>query len=200
MRREVTEDEFEELFRRTAGELFTYVRRRSTSDPENLVAEVFAIAWRRRGDLPATPLRRAWLFATARRLLLAEARERGLEADAAQLVRRADDAHETTPDSRVLQIVEVALGQLGAKDRELIQLIEWERMTPAEVAVVLGERPGTVRVRLHRARQALAADPGLLQHVDGASQAAPGGPDDAQVGFVHLPQTLQIQPAPEGLV
>jgi RNA polymerase sigma-70 factor (ECF subfamily) len=36
--------------------------------------------------------------------------------------------------------------------------VAWDRLSAAEIAVVLGVRPGTVRVRLHRARQALARD------------------------------------------
>lgn len=57
-----------------------------------------------------------------------------------------------------MQVVAAALARLCPDEREIMQLVEWERLTPAEVAVVLGIRPGTARVRLHRARQSLAAD------------------------------------------
>lgn len=79
MARVITAAEFERLYRATAAELFGYVRRRSAVDPEDLVAEIYAIAWRRRAELPSSLLRRAWLFGTARRLLLAETRQRGRE-------------------------------------------------------------------------------------------------------------------------
>lgn len=158
MRREITVAEFEQLYRATAPELFNYIRRRSAADPEDLVAEVYAIAWRRRADLPSTLLRRAWLFGAARRLLLAEARARGREREVVELAALLDDGVERRMDRRVQDVVARALGRLGRDERELIQLVEWEHLTPAEVAVVLGIRPGTARVRLHRARQSLAAD------------------------------------------
>jgi RNA polymerase sigma-70 factor (ECF subfamily) len=158
MKREVTVEEFELLYRSTAPELFNYIRRRSAADPENLVAEVFAIAWRRRADLPSTLLRRAWLFGAARRLLLAEARATGRERKLVELSARLDRGAEPRKDRNVEDAVARALGRLNADERELIQLVEWEHLTPAEVSVVLGLRPGTVRVRLHRARQSLAAD------------------------------------------
>src|ERR1044072_3178656 len=66
----ITAEEFDELYRATAPELFAYLRRRAVPDVEDLVAEVFVTAWRRRQDLPAPMLRRAWLYGTARRLLL----------------------------------------------------------------------------------------------------------------------------------
>lgn len=79
---------------------------------------------------------------------------------------RADEAVGTsTPGDELTDVVARALGRLRADERELIQLVEWERLAPAEVAVVLGVRPGTARVRLHRARLALAADPGLRELV-----------------------------------
>jgi RNA polymerase sigma-70 factor (ECF subfamily) len=45
-----------------------------------------------------------------------------------------------------------ALAALDAGDRELLLLVEWEGLTPAEVAGVVHRPPVTVRVRLHRAR------------------------------------------------
>ena len=166
MGREITVDEFEQLYRVTAPEMFNYIRRRSVTDPEDLVAEVFAIAWRRRADLPSTPLRRAWLFGAVRKLLLAEARTRGREHKAFELAALLDKGAVVGGDGRPDDAVARALGRLRPEERDLIQLVEWERMIPAEIAVVLGIRPGTARVRLHRARQSLAADPEIRQLID----------------------------------
>lgn len=160
MARTISTEEFDQLYRATAPELFGYLRRRGATEPEDLVAEVFSIAWRRRKALPAPALRRAWLYGTARNLLLAEKRRRAAERDAVTelAVRPGDVPVEASP---VLEAVHAALARLSPNDREVIQLVEWERLTPAELAVALGVRPGTARVRLHRARRALAADPGL---------------------------------------
>lgn len=158
MRNQITSDEFEQLYRSTANELFAYLRRRKVREPEDVLAEVFATAWRRRADLPAPLLRRAWLFGTARKLLLADARTRGREHTALGFAARTDLRASAGVDEGVTDVVARALGRLEPAQRELIQLVEWERMTPSELAVVLGVRPGTARVRLHRARQALAAD------------------------------------------
>ncbi|GGO91623.1 DNA-directed RNA polymerase sigma-70 factor [Nocardioides phosphati] len=168
-----TAAEFEELYRATAGELFGYFRRRTGVDAEDLVAEVFTIAWRRRGDLPPEPLRRAWLFGVARKLLIADIRRSARAAAAAEdLATLSPDVAD--PVSRNAPVVAAALARLSPAEREIIELTEWERLTPAEVAVALGVRAGTARVRLHRARRALAADPELQallgrrtnQHVD----------------------------------
>lgn len=72
--------EFEELYRATVADLFGYVRRRTSGDAEDLVAEAYATAWRRRRDLPPALLRRAWLFGVARTLLNADTRTRAAEA------------------------------------------------------------------------------------------------------------------------
>lgn len=167
MARLISTEEFESLYRATAPELFAYLRRRSAPDPEDLAAEVYAIAWRRRADLPSAFLRRAWLFGTARKLLLAQARQRGQEQNVVEHVAATIDSLDTTSVNRRLEEgVSAALSRLEPGDRELIMLVEWERMTPAEIAVIFGIRPGTARVRLHRARKALAADPELRELVD----------------------------------
>lgn len=156
----ITAAEFEELYRATAGELFGYVRRRTGLDAEDLVAEVFTTAWRRRADLPPEPLRRAWLFGVARKLLLADVRRSARAAAAAEdLATLSPDVAE--PARRNAPVVAAALARLSPAEREIIELTEWDRLTSAELAVALGVRVGTARVRLHRARRALASDPEL---------------------------------------
>ncbi len=158
MARIVTSEEFEALYRAVAPELFGYIRWRGSVDAEDLVAEVFTTAWRRRSELPTAMLRRAWLFGTARRLLLASGRRAQHDQEAVvHLATRPSE--QVTGDQTAEQVVVAALARLSPDDRELIQLVEWDRLTPAEIAVALGIRPGTTRVRLHRARQALASDP-----------------------------------------
>lgn len=163
MARTITAEEFDQLYRATAPQLFAYLRRRGTTDPEDVVAEVFATAWRRRKDLPKPTLRRAWLYGTARNLLLAETRRHRAERDAVEQLAGQPAAVPLQATSPAHEVVCAALARLSPTDREVIQLIEWERLTPAELAVALGVRPGTARVRLHRARQALAADPDLQE-------------------------------------
>jgi RNA polymerase sigma factor (sigma-70 family) len=138
MARTITAEEFEQLYLTTAPELFAYFRRRGTTDVEDLVAEVFATAWRRRTDLPAPMLRRAWLYGTARNLLLAESRRHGREQDAVeQLAARPADVP-AEPTSRTGEVVSAALARLSPSDREVIVLVEWERLTPPR------HRPGQV--------------------------------------------------------
>jgi RNA polymerase sigma-70 factor (ECF subfamily) len=48
-----------------------------------------------------------------------------------------------------------ALARLNDVDRELLLLIAWDGLSPAEAATVLGIKPATARVRLSRARRRL---------------------------------------------
>ncbi len=162
----MTAEEFEQLYRSAAPGLFAYLRRRTTIEAEDLVAEVFTTAWRRRTELPGPELRRAWLFGAARRLLLAESRRRRHDHEVVERLVADPGSTVRGGDAHCQQAVASALGRLDPDDRELIELVEWERLSPAEVAVVLGVRPGTARVRLHRARQALAGDPELAALVE----------------------------------
>jgi DNA-directed RNA polymerase specialized sigma24 family protein len=48
-----------------------------------------------------------------------------------------------------------ALKTLRAKDRELLQLVSGDGLSPAQAGAVLGMNPNTARIRLSRARARL---------------------------------------------
>jgi RNA polymerase sigma-70 factor (ECF subfamily) len=153
---------FEELYRRTRISVLGYLARRSRSpeDAADLLAEVYLIAWRRMDDVPAGEEARLWLFGVARRVLANHHRrvrkELGLASALEASLRAVPPSFAADADPRSDAVTE-ALARLSAKDRELLTLSAWEDLSPAEIAVVLGQRVGLVRVRLHRARKSLKA-------------------------------------------
>lgn len=152
----VSREEFEQLYRQRAGAVLAYARRRTTqAAADDVVADVFLIAWRRLDDVPAEPL--PWLLGVARRVLANQ--RRGEYRGAAlrdrirgQQVAGVRSAHSDDGPSAVVR----ALWSLGASDQELLMLIAWDRLTRAQAAEALGISVGTLAVRLHRARRRLA--------------------------------------------
>jgi RNA polymerase sigma factor (sigma-70 family) len=160
------DDLFEAAYRASGTAVLGYALRRAASreDALDIVAETFAIAWRRRADLPADVAEvRPWLFGIARNCLANAARSshragRLGERLAASLTTAAIPDPATLHEHRAdRQRVRRALEQLPDSDRELVTLIAWEGLTPAQAATVLGLPAGTARVRLHRARTRLRA-------------------------------------------
>jgi len=70
------------------GAITAYARRRGSRDAEAIAAEVMTVAWRRLADVPADDPR-PWLYATARNLVLAEARRRPPDAAGADAIEAA---------------------------------------------------------------------------------------------------------------
>jgi RNA polymerase sigma factor (sigma-70 family) len=158
---------FEDAYRSSGTAVLGYALRRAASreDALDVVAETFAVAWRRRTDLPVDADEvRPWLFGIARRCLANTLRSR---TRAGRLGQRLADAwadaqvpdpstvHEQRAENR---LVHEALTLLSADDRELVTLVAWEGLTPAQAADALGLSPGAARVRLHRARTRLRAE------------------------------------------
>ncbi len=161
------DEAFEAAYRTSGTAVLGYALRRSASreDALDVVAETFATAWRRRADLPVAPDEvRPWLFGIARWCLANAVRS---THRAGRLGQRLADAFVETaiPDPSALhehraegRRVREALRRLSEDDRELVTLIAWEGLTPAEAATVLGLSAGTARVRLHRVRTRLRAE------------------------------------------
>jgi RNA polymerase sigma-70 factor (ECF subfamily) len=144
---------FDALFENYSADIVAYCgwRAAPASDAQDAVAEVFLTAWRRLDELPEGDAARVWLYATARRVIANQRRSR----------RRRDALHDrlaleatsvTQEPTSEQALVHEALRRLGPTDREVLLLAEWEGLSPAQIASVLGCLPVTARGRLHRAR------------------------------------------------
>ncbi|MCW5954612.1 MAG: sigma-70 family RNA polymerase sigma factor [Propionibacteriaceae bacterium] len=154
---EAPERAFAALFERTSQRVYGYVRRHcDDADCDDVVSEVYLVAWRRFDEVPPEPV--PWLLATARRVLANHWRSRdrrsqlGVELRAvAQLATNPDPARMVADRDTML----AALGTLAADDRELLLLIGWDGLDAAGAAEVLGCSPVAARARLSRARHRL---------------------------------------------
>lgn len=157
---------FEAIYLAHYAAVMSYVRRRTDSadDAADAIAETFTTAWRRLDDIPDES--RLWLYAVARRVLANQ--RRGESRRTALAVRLREElttwgAGEPTWDTECVAdqdsaTVRAAFRRLSDDDRELLSLVGWEGLSPAEIAVVLGCSRGAVRIRLHRARKRLARE------------------------------------------
>lgn len=160
----------EGLWRDHAPTLFGFAVRRTMSrdDAWDVVAEVYVVACRRIDDIPEGAAARLWLFGTARKVLSNQSRSKRRYRDLAERA-AAESQQDSIPDGGPLDdVVRTALERLSPGDRELVLLTTWDGLDPSEVSALLALPPGTVRVRLHRARSRLRrhlADLGLATQI-----------------------------------
>lgn len=148
---------FERLYRAHTDAVLLYaMRRASPADAADIHSEVFLIAWRRLDEVPETAL--PWLYGVARRALANQRRGQRRQSNLADHL-QAHAPPPATLDTSVVDDVPLlaAMQNLSEDDQEVLRLVAWEDLAPREAARVLGCRPATFRVRLHRARHRLAA-------------------------------------------
>jgi RNA polymerase sigma factor (sigma-70 family) len=156
-------DALEVFYREHLDSVQRFVARR-VADPHlaaDLIAEVFlaavdsASSYRPDRGAPA-----AWLVGVARHVLATEFRRQSrdravlrrisgrrlLDADSLARIEERIDAER---DARELY---GALASLPPRERALMELIALDGLSVTEAAAVLGVKPGTARVRLHRSR------------------------------------------------
>jgi RNA polymerase sigma-70 factor, ECF subfamily len=174
--------EFEVLYRANVAAVTAYFARRS-ADPQtvaDLTADTFVaviMSFATFDPRKGTP--RAWVFGIARRIYAAHcqahSRQRsGVERLAGRRDLAPDEAGELIDRidaQRAGRALVTGLTTLPATDRAVIELVDLAGLPPKEAAQVLGITPGTLRMRLMRARARLrkAASPGLAHGTDPAS-------------------------------
>ncbi|MER5423433.1 RNA polymerase sigma factor [Streptosporangium roseum] len=155
-------EQFAALFDRYARQIHLYAARRiGTQAADDIVAETFLAAFRRRDSYDQSfPLARPWLYGIATTLI---ARHRRQEKRMLRALSRTgvDPLPEPVADTVISRVaardrereLAGALASMSRGDRDVLLLVAWEDLSYEEVAQALGIALGTVRSRLHRARK-----------------------------------------------
>jgi RNA polymerase sigma factor (sigma-70 family) len=155
---------FAAIFDRHATQIHRFATRRlGAAVAEDVVSEVFLVAFRRRHDYDlAYRDSRPWLYGIATNVI---SRHRHAEARAFRaLAKTGADPVMQSPDDDVLarvaasahrRALAAALARLSQADRDTLLLVVWGGLTYAETARALRVPAGTVRSRLNRTRRIL---------------------------------------------
>ena len=180
-------ERFEAFYGAHRPAIAAYARRRvSRPDAEDVVAQVFLVAWRRFEVVPPPPEDRLWLFGVARRMV----------ADHRRLKTELREPPDNGDSFLVLQArMESALQALRPAEREVLQLVLWEGRNHAETAELLGCTANAVEIRYRRARarfsEALLTrvqQPRLENPLPTVSSPRPSSGHPSQGGF--MPRAL----------
>ena len=151
-------DAFTEVVRRHEVAVHGFLARRAGRQvADDLLAEVWLRAFAGRGGYdPGRQDARPWLYGIARNVLRLHWRTGHA---AGQAVTDSwdpwDDVVDRLDSAAQAGALLPALRALPPDERDVLLLVAWEQLTPAEAAEVLGIPQGTARSRLHRARAAL---------------------------------------------
>jgi RNA polymerase sigma-70 factor, ECF subfamily len=168
------ETAFEELVRDNGGRMLSSARRlvRSEEDAQDVVQEAFLLAFRSLPTFEGRAMLSTWLHRIVINVALMRLRSRkrrpealiddllpSFSADGHRIL-EAHDEVELSADLALSRecdrrLVRSCIDRLPESHRIVLLLRDIEDLTTDEAAGVLGIQPGTVKVRLHRARQAL---------------------------------------------
>jgi RNA polymerase sigma factor (sigma-70 family) len=161
------EEAFEALWNAHYGDILAFCLRRlgDRQEAADATADAFLVAWRRYDEIPENA--RPWLYGVALKVVANRRRgERRRGALAEKLGRAAGGAVGMNADTSgagafVAPATEqpgdvlAAFRSLSAGDQEVLSLVAWEDLVPAEAAEVLGIPVARFSVRLHRAKRRL---------------------------------------------
>ena len=152
-----SEDQFAVLWRDTNPALLRYLRVLAPENAEDIAAETWVHVVRGLprfiGDEAAW---RAWLFTTARRRLIDQARLRKrhpaepLDGVSAAEMPRTPDAAQIAMENLATESAIALLSQLPPPQAEVIMLRVVAGLDTDAVAALLGKTPGNIRVMAHR--------------------------------------------------
>jgi RNA polymerase sigma-70 factor, ECF subfamily len=133
---------------------------RDTSSAEDAVQQAFLIAWRELPKLRDQSRLEGWLYRLLVNACYAEIRHAGRWQPGLRLVTDLDadpntDGAQLGVDQR--DELERAFRRLSGEQRAVIVMHHYLGLSGAEIAEALGLSPGTVRSRLHYARQLMRA-------------------------------------------
>ncbi len=135
------------------------LNRHRPGDPleaEDLLAEVFEIAWRRFEESPRDS-EAAWLIGVARNRLMNMQAKRSRRARISAPLRPPADSPSAEDEALAEVALSEALENLPPTEREALTLSIWEGLSPRELGIVLGISQNAASIRLSRAKSLLVS-------------------------------------------
>jgi RNA polymerase sigma-70 factor, ECF subfamily len=155
---------FDACFEAHYSQVLAFAIRRvgGRASAEDVLAETFAIAWRRKDVIPDAAL--PWLYGIAGRVVANHRRSTRRRLRLGRRLWREPAKSGRDPAEVVGErdAAVAAFSKLSGAQREILMLVAWEGLDASDGSIVLGCTPAAFRVRLHRARRALA------KHLDAA--------------------------------
>lgn len=174
------EAEFRALYRSTLDDLWRFVRRRCATDEtaDDVTAETYLTAWRRRDAMPRDSDARLWLFGAARKVLANHQRGERRWLQLQKRIQMTWIQPRSVDPAELMGInpkLARAFARLKPAEREVLVMQAWDGLTVGEMAAVLGVTDNAVSVRLYKARhkleQELRTDAGTTRTRTGRSLA-----------------------------
>jgi RNA polymerase sigma-70 factor (ECF subfamily) len=168
---------FECRFREHYAAVMAFALRRTPAREaaEDVAAETFAVAWRRRAVIPVEPL--PWLYGIALRIIANQRRSSERRRRLGDRLEHEANVHEVAAEPADAidrrEAFSSAFRRLGENEREVLRLVAWEGLNTREAASALGCSPAAFRVRLYRARR------GLAKHLAAAGHSPDERPSEA---------------------
>ena len=154
---------FNALYERTYKQISQYVFRRISFDVEDVVDDIYTTAWRKRGDIPNEHEKALlWLYAVARKVIANKVRWKARLNRFNKLNNPlvAAEARNRSPRDNWVQEVLISMPPI---QREALLLVEWDGLSIAEAAVVLGIPGTTLTKRLHSARESFVKSYSVIE-------------------------------------
>lgn len=171
----------ERLVERHFAAVYGFFRHKAASDVEDLVQRTFLRCVEARDAFRGESSFRTYLFAVARNELFGHYRRRGLDVDpdatATGALDPAGGPASAIDARREHRLLLRALRGLPLDDQIALELMYFEELAGAEIAVVLGVPEGTARTRLRRARAALER---AIVELDAAGEGLRATTDDIE--------------------
>jgi RNA polymerase sigma factor (sigma-70 family) len=151
----------EDLFARHFADIYRFFEHKTADDADELAQQTFMACVAGRDSFRAQSTFRTYLFAIARNQLYSHLRRAPQRAQIdfaiTSLAEIVTSLATRLGRAQQIEQLRVALSELPADDQLLLELHYWHDLDAAALGEVFEAAPGTIRVRLLRARRALLA-------------------------------------------
>ena len=147
-------EEFESLLEKERISIERYVRFRlaDRNEAEDVLQEVYLTAFRKFSDLKKKESFKAWVISIARNKVNDHFRKKAARFEIPIDQLKETEISDTRHGFSAVHTVRETLSLLGDQDKQIIYLFYWKEMPQAEIAKRLNIPVGTVKSRLHTAK------------------------------------------------